>query len=216
MALLLSAVGHASHHSQSDSVEREVAVMLVDFRWGQPERRLLPHDLLYALNRFSEIVGDTSRVAGGLPNQFMGDRVMVLFGLGVASREANRQALLAAAQLDLRLDALRVELRRELSCATGHVIHLHTGMAAVGETGDHLTRTVTAAGSAINVVRQLAAIDERRSTQRAAGREERRIVVSRAVWIAAQRETQLLHWHERELPGGIRIGLARLDAASAQ
>ena len=214
VALLLSSVGHASHHSQSDAVELEIAVMLVDFRCGQPERRLLPHDLLYALNRFSEIVGDTSRAAGGLPNQFMGDRVMVLFGLGVASLEANRQALLAAAQLDLRLDALRVELRRELGCETGHVIHLHTGMAAVGETGDHLTRTVTAAGSAINVVRQLAAIDERCTTQRVAGQEEGRIVVSRPVWIAAQREPQPLRWHERELPDGIRIEFARLDAAS--
>ena len=110
VVLLLKAKPQVRRDSTSGAVEREIAVMLVDFRWGQAQRRLLPHDLLYALNRFSETVGDTTRAAGGVPNQFMGDRVMVLFGLEVPPIEANRQALRAAADLDLRLDALRMQL----------------------------------------------------------------------------------------------------------
>ena len=211
---LLTSAPRASRDLASAAVERELAVMLVDFRWRQSQRRLLPHDLLYALNCFSEIVGDSTRAAGGLPNQFMGDRVMVLFGLGVVPREANRQALLAAAELDLRLAALRVKLQRELGCETEHVIHLHTGMAAVGETGDRLTRTLNAAGGAIDVVRQLAARDEQCGTQCEAGPEGGRTVVSRPVWIAAQR-VQALVWRQLELPGGTRIEIARLDSASA-
>jgi adenylate cyclase len=50
----------------SDAAEHEVAVMLVDFRWQHAQPRLLPHDLLYALNRFSETVGGVTRAAGGL------------------------------------------------------------------------------------------------------------------------------------------------------
>ena len=211
---LLAAGPRASRDSASDAAEHEVAVMLVDFRWRESQRRLLPHDLLYALNCFSETVGNTARAAGGLPTQFMGDRVVVLFGLDAVPFEANRQALLAAVELDARLAALRAQLQRELGCEAEHAIHLHTGMAAVGETGDRLARTLTAAGSAIDVVRQLAASNAQRAAQREEQPDDRRIVVSRPVWIAAQRDIQAVVWHELELTGGTRIELARLDSAS--
>ena len=209
---LLTAAPGALRDSASDAVERDIAVMLVDFWWGQSQRRLLPHDLLYALNRFGETVGDTTRAAGGLPNQFLGDRVMVLFGLNVVAFEANRQALLAAAELDLRLDALRVQLQRELGCEFEHVIHLHTGMAAVGETGDRMTRTLTVVGSVIDVVRQLAAIEKNDASARDGGHAAGRIVVSRTVCVAAQRNMQDLAWCELNLPDSGRISVARLGS----
>ena len=209
---LLNAKPQVRRDSTSGAVEREIAVMLVDFRWGQAQRRLLPHDLLYALNRFSETVGDTTRVAGGVPNQFMGDRVMVLFGLEVPPIEANREALRAAADLDLRLEALRMQLLGDLGCATEHVIHLHTGMAAVGETGDHQTMTLTAAGSVIDVVRQLAEIEKNGASARDGYHAAGRIVVSRAVCVAARLKMQNLAWCELNLPNSGRIGVARIGS----
>ncbi len=211
---LLTAAPRASRDSPSDAAEHEVAVMLVDFRWRHSQRRLLPHDLLYALNRFSETVGSITRAAGGLPIQFMGDRVSVLFGLEVVPLEANRQALLAAAELDARLAALHAQLQRELGCETGHVVHLHTGRAAVGETGDQLTRTLTAAGSVIDVVWQLAANTAQHAAQREDEPDDGCIVVSRPAWVAAQRDLQAVAWHELELTGGTRIEIAQLDSAS--
>ena len=210
---LLSAAPRTSREPASDAAEHEVAVMLVEFRWRHAQRRLLPHDLLYALNRFSDTVGSVARAAGGLPIQFMGDRVTTLFGLEVVASEANRQALRAAVQLDARLAALHAQLERELGCQTGHVVHLHTGMAAVGETGDRLTRTLTAAGGAIDVVWQLAANTEQRAAQREGAPDGECIVVSRPVWVAAQRDLQAVVWHELELTGGARVEIARLDAA---
>jgi adenylate cyclase len=212
---LLTAAPRLAWHSASAAAEHEVAVMLVDFRWRPSQRRLLPHDLLYVLNRFSETVGGTTRAAGGLPIQFMGDRVMVLFGLEVVPLEANHQALVAAVELDMRVTALHAQLQRELGCETEHVIHLHAGMAAVGETGDRLTRTLTATGGAIDVVRQIAAIDAQCATRRQHSQNEACVVVSRPLWVAAQRGAQPLAWHEFQLPCGTRIEIAQLDSACA-
>ena len=209
---LLTAVQRKSRDSASDAAEHQVAVMLVDFQLRGSKRRLLPHDLLYALSRFSETVGDTARAAGGLPIQFMGDRVVVLFGLDVVPFEANRQALLASVELDARLATQRAQLQRELGCDSDHAIFLHAGMAAVGETGDRLTRTLIAAGSAIDVVRQLAANSARRAANRADEPDGRRISVSRPVWIAAQSDMQAVVWQKLELPGGTRIETTQLDS----
>ena len=208
---LLSATARAPRDPASIAVEREIAVMLVDFQWAASQRRLLPHDLLYALNRFSETVGDTARAAGGLPNQFMGDRVMLLFGLDVGPLEANRQALLAAEKLDLRLAALSVQLQGELGCEVRHVIHLHTGIAAVGETGDRLTRTLTAVGNVVDAVQQLSETEKHGAPPHGWGHEAGRIVVSRTVWVAAQRNLQDLVWRELDLPDCGRISVARLS-----
>ncbi len=209
---LLTVPARASRDSANNAVERDIAVMRVDFWWEQSQRRLLPHDLLYALNRFSEAVGDTTRAAGGLPNQFMGDHVMVLFGLNVVPFEANRQALLAAAELDLRLNALRVQLQGELRCEFEHVIHLHTGIAAVGETGDRMTKSLTVVGRVIDVVQQLAEIEKNDASARDRGPSAGRIVVSRTVCAAAQRNMQDLAWRELNLPDSRRISVARLGS----
>ena len=120
--------------------------MLVNFRSASILRRLLPQDLLYLLNRYSESVGETVRAEGGVPTHFSGDRVMAVFGLEVGPKEANRQALSTAAHVDRRLHALPDRLAQELGCMADFVIHLHTGPAGVGETGDHAIRTLTAGG----------------------------------------------------------------------
>jgi adenylate cyclase len=190
-----------------ETVEREVAVMLVGFRWTAAPHRLLPQDFLYLLNRYSEIVGDTVRTEGGAPIQFLGDGVTALFGLEVGAKEANRQALSAAAHVDRRLHALGNRLAQELGCTADFVIHLHTGPATVGETGDHATRTLTAVGNTIDVARQVAAEhDDGEST---------RIVLSEAVMIAAGLDARTRNWREIALPNGARLKVTSIDSAKA-
>jgi adenylate cyclase len=195
--------GEAAH----EAVEREIAVMLVGFRWTATPHSSLPQDLLYLLNRYSEIVGDTVRTEGGVPIQFFGDGVTALFGLEVGAKEANRQALTAAAEVDRRLHALGDRLKRELGWAADFVIHLHTGSAGVGETGDNATRTLAAVGNTIDVARQLAAQHD--------DGEIARIIVSEAVMIAAGLDTRAPNWREIVLPNDARLRVTSIDRAAA-
>jgi len=204
---LLVATPSPLRESANQAVEREVAVMLVGFRWTAAPHRLLPQDLLYLLNRYSEIVGDTVRMEGGVPIQFLGDGVTVLFGLEVGVEEANRQALTAAAQVDRNLQALGHRLAQELGWAAEFVIDLHTGSAGVGETGDNTTRTPSAVGNTIDVARQLAA-------QRDDG-DFARIVLSEAVMIAAGLDTRTATWREIVLPKDVRLKVTSMDSATA-
>jgi adenylate cyclase len=204
---LLAATSASMHRPAHEAVEREIAVLLVAFRWTATPHRLLPQDVLHVLNSFGEIVGDTVRAEGGVPIQFLGDGVMALFGFDVGPKEANRQALEAAALADRRLQALRDRLVRELGCAAEFVIYLHTGPASLGEIGDHALRTPTAFGSTIDVARQLAAT---RDDGDLTG-----IVVSEAVTIAAARDMRTASWREIELPSGARLKVASIDSATA-
>jgi len=204
---LLAVTPSPSGESARETVEREIALMLVSFRWAATPDRALPQDLLYLLNRYSEIVGDTVRKEGGVPIQFLGDGVTAVFGLDVGATEANRQALTAAAQLDRRLHALGNRLRQELGWAADFVIHLHTGSAGVGETGDNATRTLAAVGHTIDVARQLAAHHD--------DGEIARIVLSEAVMLTAGLDTQTANWHEIALQNDARLKVTSIAGANA-
>ena len=105
----------------------------------------------------------------------------VLFGLNVAPFKANSPPWLAAAELDLGRDALREQLQQELGCEFKHAIHLHAGMAAVGETGDRVTQahTLTVVGSAIDVVQQIAEVEKNGATARGGGHAAGRVLLIR-------------------------------------
>jgi adenylate cyclase len=179
------------------SVEREIAVMVVGFRWTAISHTLLPHDHLYLLGRYSGIVGDVVREEHGVPIQFSADGVTAVFGLEVGAKEANRQALAAAARVDRRLHALSDRLKRDLGWAMDHVIDLHTGSAGVGETGDTARPTLAAVGKTLDVVRQLAARHDEGAMAR--------IVLSEAVMIAAGLDTGGVDWREFALPDEARL-----------
>ena len=194
---LLVAMPSPLREPANEAVERQLAVMLVGFRWTAIPNGLLPQDLMYLLNRYSEIVGDTVRKLGGVPIQFSGDGVTAVFGLEIASKEANKQALAAAARVERRLQALGDRLAQELGWAADFLIHLHTGLAGVGETGDNAMRNLAVVGSAIDVARQLAA--------RHNDGERGRIVLSEAVTIAAGLDTRAANWCEIALPNDARL-----------
>jgi adenylate cyclase len=168
---------------------------------------VLPQDLLYLLNRYSEIVGDTVRKEGGVPIQFVGDGVTAVFGLEVGAKEANRQALTAAERVERRLDALGNRLARELGWAADFVIYLHTGPAGVGETGDNATRTLAAVGNAIDVARQLAAHHDNAAIAR--------IVLSEAVMTVAGLDTRAANWREIVLPNDARLKVTSIASTKA-
>jgi len=199
----LLAVTPSPLREPANAVEREVAVMLVGFKWTAAPHRILPQDLLYLFNRYSEIVGDTVREQGGIPMQFQGDGVIALFGLDVGPKEANRQALRAATRLDRRFHALGNRLTRELGRVADFVIHLHTGSAGIGETGDSATRALAAVGDTIDVARQLAAKHDDVWVAR--------IVVSKAVMIAAGLDTQDVSWLEVLLANDTRLEVTSID-----
>ena len=82
----------------ASGVEREVAILFIDLRrWTTLSEGHLPFDLVYVLDQYFTAVGDAVREAGGVPNQFIGDSVMAIFGLEVGIAAASRQAIAAAA-----------------------------------------------------------------------------------------------------------------------
>ena len=179
--LLSAGSAHRAFEPLGSAMEREVVVLFADLRrWTGMAEDQLPYDLVYVLDRYFEAVGDAVREAGGIPNQFIGDSVMALFGIDTDLATASRQALAAAARIEQRMEELNATLTHEFGRSLDFGIGIHAGMAAVGTVGYRDTRTLTAVGDAVNTASRLQELTKHYAARlvvseevlRQAGREE--------------------------------------------
>jgi len=136
--------------------EREVAILFVDLRrWSGLSERQWPFDLAYVLDRYFATVGAAVREAGGVPNQFIGDSVMAIFGLECELATACRQALHATTLIGQRMDAWSDGFEAQFGQRLDFGMGLHAGRAAVGEVGYLETTTFSAIGEVVNTASRL-------------------------------------------------------------
>src|SRR6478752_7459995 len=151
----MSTDGHETNPTRIGQ-ERYLVNMFVDMRGStrMAEKRL-PFDTVFIVNRFLGAVSQAVLASGGMPNQFVGDGMLALFGLSTTRQEACRQALRAAAMIAANVDDLNKFLEHDLREPIRFGIGIHGGEVIVGDIGyrDHMV--FTALGDPVNVAARL-------------------------------------------------------------
>ncbi len=136
--------------------ERYIVSMFVDMRSSTKlaEGRL-PYDTIFLVNRFLAAASQAVVDAGGQPNQFIGDGLLALFGLGVDPATACRQAIKAAAAVAANVEHLNYQFATDLREPVQFGIGIHGGDVIVGDIGYRERTVFTALGDAVNVAARL-------------------------------------------------------------
>lgn len=136
--------------------EREVCVLFADLRgFTKIAEKRLPYDVVFLLNRYFEAVGGAIEAAGGIPNQFIGDGVMALFGVHSGPEKGARDALAAARAMHRAIAELSVDLHEALAAPLRLGIGIHCGPAVVGHMGRGVGSYLTAVGDTVNTASRL-------------------------------------------------------------
>lgn len=136
--------------------ERDVCVLFADLRgFTSLSERRLPYDVVFLLNRYFDAVGAAIEANAGVANQFTGDGVMALFGLQSGLAEGARDALRAAAAMQLAIENLSADLHEELAEPLRLGIGIHCGSTVVGHMGRGLATYLTAVGDVVNTASRL-------------------------------------------------------------
>ncbi len=151
----ITANAHASNPTRIGQ-ERYLVSLFVDMRGSTMlAEKQLPFDTVFIVNRFLGAVSQAVIECGGQPNQFVGDGMLALFGLGASPQTACRQALKAAAMIAANVDELNRFLSHDLREPIRFGIGIHGGEVIIGDIGyrDHMV--FTALGDAVNVAARL-------------------------------------------------------------
>jgi adenylate cyclase len=136
--------------------ERFIVAMMVDMR---DSTRLaatrLPFDAVFMIDRFVTTIGAAVGASGGRVSHFLGDGLMITFGLQCDAPEACRQALGSLVAMGIAVAKLNELLVAEIGDAIRFGVGAHCGAAVVGEIGFGDTRVFTTLGDAANVAARL-------------------------------------------------------------
>lgn len=152
-----------------EPVRQDLTVMFVDLRNFTTMAEHLPApEMIDLLNEFYSLVNETVTANGGFVNKYLGDGVLVLFGVNahghVTTADHPEQAVRSSLLLLGRLNemAKRWEQERFLKIAAG--ISLHTGRALVGCFGSANTREINVVGDTVNLCSRLQDINKQMKT----------------------------------------------------
>jgi len=137
--------------------EMKLAVLFCDLRsFTTFSEQNFPYDVVHALNRHFNAMGEVIDRHGGYIDKYMGDEIMALFGLAPGREahpcvEAVRAALGMVSQMPEVNQYLGTHLGREFQIGIG----ISYGTAIVGEVGFRLKKQLTAIGDVVNVASRL-------------------------------------------------------------
>ncbi len=162
---------------------RVAAVLFADLRgFTAFAERAAPAEVVETLNRFFTTMTRWVQECGGFVNKFIGDAMLVVFGLlGEESGEATEsaaQAVRAALGMHARLAELNAARRVAGEPPLGISIGIHTGQVLAGTIGAEDRHEYTIVGDTVNVASRL---------QQLCREQERDLLVSRETYELARR-----------------------------
>ena len=138
--------------------EQEVVAMFVDLRgFSSFAESRLPFDVVLILNQFFGHMSAALESRHGHYAQFTGDGLFALFGLQGDIKQACREALSSAVEMQHRLERLNQHIEDELKGSLRIGIGIHCGEAIVGPMGPPSSRVVSAIGDSVNIASRLEA-----------------------------------------------------------
>ncbi len=127
--------------------------------------RSLPYDVIHILNRYFETLGAIIDRQGGFIDKYMGDGIMVIFGLDRSAQEHSARLAVGAAR-----DMARAlpEFNRYLQSHFNHEfrigVGIHTGTVILGSLGFHKKKEYTAIGDTVNTASRIEAVNKHAGT----------------------------------------------------
>jgi class 3 adenylate cyclase len=165
---------------QAGGEQRLVSVMFCDLRgFTAFAENELPHNVVTTLNEFFSAMTDRVRASGGFVDKFIGDAMLVVFGLFETNggHGAARAALECAAAMRHQLDELN-ERRAGAGLVPLRISgSIHAGEVVAGIIGARDRHEYTVIGDTVNVASRLQQVCKERGLD---------FLVSEAAWSMAQ------------------------------
>jgi len=160
----LAAESIADQSVEAAGEERHLAILFADIRGFTPfAERLLPYDVIHALNRYYHRMGRIVHSHGGVVDNYMGDGMLSVFGLEETERVVSR-ALQSGLEMLQAVEAMKPYFEAIHGRSFDIGIGLHYGAVVVGSIGWGVYKRRTIVGDAVNFASRVEAANKNAGT----------------------------------------------------
>lgn len=149
--------------------EENVTIMFADIRsFTNFSEKNLPYDIIHILNRYFNTIGRSIDENGGYIDKYMGDGIMVIFGLEKDLNNDHDHATTLAIDAGLKmleaLDEFNTYLTKHFQYEFKIGIGIHSGNAIIGNLGFYKKMELTAIGDTVNTASRIESLNKRLNT----------------------------------------------------
>lgn len=183
-----------AEHGNTSGREAKLAVLFSDIRgYTSFSEKALPYDAVHILNRYFSKMGDSVRANRGFIDKYIGDGMMVLFGLnGETPYMAAFSAVKTAVSMVNSLNDLNRYLKKNFDTKFQIGIGIHYGNLIVGEIGHSSKKQFTAIGDSVNFASRIESYTKQAGVP---------ILISDTVYHIMKNDIKIYGTYEAELKG---------------
>ena len=136
--------------------QRQVTILMSDLRgFTSLSGQLAPQQVVAILNRYLGTMAEVIMQYQGTIDEFVGDAIFVIFGAPVWRRDHAQRAVACAVAMQLAMDSINQQHRRESLPEVEMGIGVHTGEVVVGNIGSQKRTKYGAVGSHVNLASRI-------------------------------------------------------------
>ncbi|MBC8486128.1 MAG: AAA family ATPase [Bacteroidetes bacterium] len=137
-----------------ESERRQATVMFADISgFTTLSEKMDPEEVTFIMNDCFEMMGSIIKHYGGTIDKFIGDCIMILFGVPVAVEDAPQKAVNTAVEIRNQLN--RCNKEKKLSIPLDVHIGINTGSVVSGPVGSSEKKEYTVIGDTVNIASRL-------------------------------------------------------------
>lgn len=160
--ILARALRASASRQDKEFLSREVTILLTDLRGFTSVSEAYPVGVvLELLNRYLVEMSKVISRHGGTIDKFMGDSIMVLFGVPQARGDEVQRAVACAVEMQIALDELNAHHKQIGLPAMYMGIGVNTGVVMAGLLGSDLYSEYTVIGDEVNLASRIEAVSLR-------------------------------------------------------
>ena len=142
-----------------ESERRQATVMFADISgFTTLSEKMDPEEVTFIMNDCFEMMGSIIKYYGGTIDKFIGDCIMVLFGVPVAVEDAPQKAVNTAVEIRNQLN--RCNKEKKISIPLDVHIGINTGSVVSGPVGSSEKKDYTVIGDTVNIASRLKDLSE--------------------------------------------------------
>ncbi|MBF0455250.1 MAG: HAMP domain-containing protein [Magnetococcales bacterium] len=150
------------NYSEEDTIikmggeRRKVAILMADIRGFTPlSESLEPEELTRLLNSYFSVMVEVVQKHGGMVDKFIGDAIMVVFGLSDERSNPSLDGVRAALEMRKQLEIFNQSQSRQGMINLENGIGIHTGEVVAGYIGSADRLEFTVIGHAVNMAARI-------------------------------------------------------------